>query len=263
MRRGILFGSGAVALAAATLTASTALAAPVWLQDYEAPGNLDAPFNFQPDASGSTEGILNDDAPFDPGTSTIALNTATGAAGTAQSATLDIVDEAGVPGSNGTAYHIRLIPNSGASVSATNPQFATDGYVGFYLRADPSAAAALLEVAPLLEDSGGTLAASGGVLRPVIADGNWHLYQWNMDDPADFPNTFETFYGGTPAAETLEALASFDSIAILSRGTDGQASAVLDIDQIGYDNAGPLPEPTSLALMGLAGGGLLVRRRRA
>lgn len=226
---------------------SAGYAAPVYLQDYEAPGGLDEPFNRAPDASGSSEGILDDDAPNDAGTSAISLETADGTLGTAQSALITIVDEAppaaDSAGANGTAYHIRLIPNAGASVSATNPAFATDGFVGFYLKADPTAAAALLEVAPLLEDSGGTLAGSGGVLKPVIADGLWHLYEWDMDNAADFPNTFETFYGGTPAAETLEAMANFDSIAIISRGVDGQSSATLKIDQIGYDNAGRLPQP--------------------
>jgi hypothetical protein len=248
-------------LAAAIVLAalfSTSDAAPIFLQDYEAPGGLDEPFNRAPDASGSSEGILDDDAPNDPGTSAIALETADGTLGTTQSALITIVDEAppaaDSAGANGTAYHVRLIPNAGASPTATNPAFATDGFVGFYLKADPAAAAALLEVAPLLEDSGGTLAGSGGVLRPVIADGLWHLYEWDMDNPADFPNTFESFYGGTPAAETLDATASFDSIAILSRGVDGQSSAAIKIDQIGYNNEGHLPqapiipEPASLLL---------------
>jgi hypothetical protein len=86
-----------------------------------------------------------------------------------------------------------------------------------------------------------------------------------MDDSADFPNTFETFYGGTPAAETLEATASFDSIAILSQGTDGLSSATIKIDQIGYDNAGHLqavPEPASLAGLALVGFGAMNWRRR-
>lgn len=265
------FHTLAAALALAALC-STSQAAPVFLQDYEAPGDLDEPFNRSPDASGSTEGVLDDDAPNNPGTSTITLDTADGVLGTSQSALLTIVDEAppaaDSAGANGTAYHIRLIPNASAGVSATNPAFATDGFIGFYLKADPTAAAALLEVAPLLEDAGGTLAGSGGALKPVIADGQWHLYEWDMDNPADFPNTFESFYGGTPAAETLDATASFDSIAIISRGVDGLSSASIKIDQIGYDNAGRLPpavipEPGSLVLgcgmLGLA----LARRRHA
>ncbi len=258
------------ALVGAAILAGSAPAAPVYLQDYEAPGGLDAPFNLQPDTSGSTRGILDHTAPNAPGTSTIALNAASGALGTSQSATLDIVDNPATAGSPaGTAYSIRHVPNSGANVTLTNPAFPTDGYVGFYLKVDPSAAAALLEVAPLLEDSGGTLAGSGGVLRSVIADGLWHRYQWNMDDPADFPNTFESFYGGTPAAETLEATASFDSIAIISRGVDGLSSAVIHIDQIGYDNLGQLPEQAvipepatlSLAAMGLLGMIAAARRK--
>jgi hypothetical protein len=252
---------------------ATSHAAPIFLQDYEAPGGLDEPFHLQPDASGSTEGILDDDAPNAVGTSTITLDAADGVLGTSQSALLTIIDEAppaaDSAGAGGAAYRIRLIPNSSAGPTAANPAFATDGFVGFYLKADPSAAAALLQVAPLLEDSGGTLAGSGGALKPVIADGQWHLYEWNMDDPADFPNTFETFYGGNPAAETLDATASFDSIAIVSGGVDGLSSAAIKIDQIGYDNAGRLPQPTIVpepASLVLACGMLgfaLARRRRA
>ena len=258
--------AGVVGLA---LTTSGAGAAPVFLQTYQS-ANLVEPFHLQPDASGSTEGILDDDLPNGAGTSTIALDTADGVLGTSQSAVLTIVDEAppatDSAGANGTAYHIRLIPNSGAAVSPANPAFATNGFVGFYLKADPSAANALLEVAPLLEDSGGTLAGSGGILKPVIADGEWHLYEWDMDNPADFPNTFESFYGGTPVAETLDATANFDSIAIISRGVDGLSSATIKIDQIGYNNEGRMPEvpePGSAVLAGGVLGVALTRRRRA
>ena len=256
-----------------TALCSASQAAPTYLQNYEAPGGLDEPFSLQPDASGSTEGILDDDAPNAVGTSTITLDATDGVLGTSQSALLTIVDEAppaaDSAGANGAAYHIRFIPNGAAGVSAANPAFATDGFVGFYLKVDPLSAAALLQVAPLLEDSGGTLAGSGGVLKPVIADGQWHLYEWDMDNPADFPNTFESFYGGTPAAETLDATANFDSIAIISRGVDGLSSANIKIDQIGYDNAGRLPQPTIIpepasVLMGCGMVGFaLARRRRA
>jgi hypothetical protein len=242
------------ALAILAACSTQAMAVPVFLQDYEAPGNLDEPFHLRASNSGSSHGEVD-------ASSTIVLDVTSGALGTSQSAIQTIVDDPLVPGDvAGSAWSMRIVPNNAANMSAANPAFATDGYVGFFLKV-AAGVPGTLQVAPLLEDSGGTLAGSGGVLRTVIADGQWHLYQWNMDDPNDFPNTFESFYGGTPAAETLDPTAFFDSIALIATGVG--TTTVLNIDQIGYDNAGPLvPEPASLALTALAALGLLAARRR-
>jgi hypothetical protein len=233
-------------------------AAAVWLQDYETPGDLDEPFNLHPDWSGTTQGT--DTAAN--GTSNT-LVTTDGARGTLQSASLNIpfVDE---PTDSGRSWQVRFLPNAGGSASAANFTFAPDGFVGYYMKVDSSVTAEML-TAPLLEDPG-TTTATGGVLKTIIKDGQWHLYEWNMDNPADFPNTFNVtgtgIYGsgGTLGDTTLSGNQSFDSIGIFS---DTDASAVIGIDQIGFNNEGTLavPEPGSLALLGL-GFGALARRRK-
>lgn len=83
----------------------------------------------------------------------------------------------------------------------------------------------------------------------MIKDGQWHLYEWNMDDSAQWTQTFEEagtgLYGsgGTLGDLTLSGTQSFDSIAIVS---STPADATIRIDQIGFNNAGSLiPEPAS------------------
>lgn len=233
-------------------SAATAMAAPVLLQNYEAPGNLDAPFNLAPDFSGTTVGIVST-------TDTLTHVPADGANGTAASAEMFMEhNTAESPTAAGWQWQVRFLPNSGGSTNAQNPLFATDGYVGYWLKVDPSVTASM-QTAPVLEGSAGTGTATSGVLRNIIKDGQWHLYQWNMDDPAEFPGSFNTVYGGGLGDTTLEASVSFDSIAIVS--PDG-GNATLRIDEIGYDNAGPLPEPATagVAALGLLALGRMRRR---
>jgi hypothetical protein len=250
----------AAVVALAIAAASTAQAAPVYLQDYEPPGNLDAPFHLAPDFSGTTVGV-------DAATDTITHVATDGANGTTGSAELFIPhNSAESPTAAGWAWQVRVIPNSGASNTGlntgANPLFAADGYVGYWLKVD-STVTAEIQTAPVLEGSAGTSEATSGSLKTVIKDGQWHLYQWNMDNAADFPGTFTTVYSGGLGNTVLEANNSFDSIALLS---SNGGNATVRIDQIGYDAAGPLvPEPATIALALAAALGAtgLARRRSA
>lgn len=240
-------------VAAGLLAASPSLAATVLLQDYEPPGNLDAPFNLAPDFSGTTTGVVAE-------TDTITHIADDGAAGTTASAELFVEHNAAEsPTSGGWQWQVRFLPNSGGSSNAANPLFASDGFVGYYLKVDSSVAADLL-TAPALEGSTGTGTATTGDLKSVVKDGRWHLYQWNMDDPSQFDNTWDDVFGGGLGDTTLEAMVSFDAIAIVS---PNGGNATVRIDQIGYNNEGAIPEPTSLLLAacGLLGLAFAGRRR--
>lgn len=249
----------ACALLALAAAAPALRAAPVFLQDYEAPGNLDPPFNLQPHFSGTTVGVIN----TNPGASTITHVPTDGANGTAASAELFIPFNAATsPTAAGWAWQVRFIPNSGANNNAANPLFTSDGYVGYWLKVDP-AVTAEMQTGPALEGSGGTGTATVGDLKPIIKDGQWHLYQWNMDDPAQFDTAWTGVFAGGLGDTVLESQVSFDAIAIVS--TTG-ANATVRIDQIGYDNAGPLvPEPATAALaaMSIAAIGCVRRRTTA
>ena len=228
------------------------IAAPVFLQDYEPPGNLDAPFNLVPDFSGTTVGVnaANDSITHIP---------TDGAAGTTASAESFIEHAtAESPTAAGWQWQVRFLPNNGGSTNAQNPLFAADGYVGYWLKVE-SSVTATIRTAPVLEGSTGTATASAGDLQTVVKDGQWHLYQWNMDDPTQFDNSFNDVYAGGLGDTVLESSVSFDSIAFVS--SDG-GNATFRIDQIGYDNAGPLPEPASGVLLMMALSAALVARRR-
>src|SRR4051812_3082941 len=179
--------SFAAVLAVGLAAGTTASAAPIFIQDYEPPGNLDDPFNLAPDFSGTSVGIVS-------ATDTITHVPADGANGTTASAEHFIEHNAAEsPTAAGWQWQARILPNSGGSTNATNPLFASDGYVGYWLKVD-AGVTPTMQTAPVLEGSAGTTTATAGVLQTVIKDGQWHLYQWNMDDAAQFPNTFNTVY---------------------------------------------------------------------
>lgn len=85
---------------------------------------------------------------------------------------LDIVAEDGNP------WTLRHLSGAGASPGNNLPLDAT-GYVGFWMKTDTPG----LTVQIAVDDPG---SADRGLLTDVVADGEWHLYEWNLDDDSQW-----------------------------------------------------------------------------
>jgi hypothetical protein len=137
------------------------------------------------------------------------------------------------------------------------------GFVGFFLRVAPGSDP--LWAGILLDD--GSTTANGlerSNLIPVIADGEFHLYQFNLADAEVWNN----FSGGNGAIDGGNAF--IDAIYLSSSNTTTGGtnwSGTVWIDTVAYNPDGTLnsliPEPSSmLALGACAVASLLPRRRR-
>lgn len=122
----------------------------------------------------------------------------------------------------------QLRHNSGFGVPGSpvgNAPLAATGSVGFWLKTDEENVYVHLAV-----DDGFT--AELGVDREVIADGKWHLYQWNLENAADW----EDFLGGDGAinSETV----SIDAIYLF-----GSDDAQIYLDTVSHNPEGKLAAP--------------------
>ncbi|WP_218932389.1 glycoside hydrolase family 10 protein [Adhaeretor mobilis] len=113
-------------------------------------------FNSSPTLSGSNQGI----------------NGATAQRVTTEAQAGDGSQELVIDGSNG-GWFLRHL--SGGGSVAANQEFASTGSIGFWLKTEDEG----LTVQIALDDPN---SADRGFLQPVQADGEWHLYQWNLED---------------------------------------------------------------------------------
>lgn len=116
------------------------------------------------------------------------------------------------------------------------------GHVGFYMKTLDAGLKVSLAV-----DDGYSSAVSGteiSLARDVIADGQWHLYQWNLADPA----VWFSFIGGNG---TINGPNSFiDSIVVDFDASTRAREVTFFIDAFAYNPTGSLesiavPEPTT------------------
>ncbi len=140
---------------------------------------------------------------------------------------------------------------SAAAHTYTNVRFASSGYFGFWLQTSTPN----LTVSPVIDDDFDGSDLVEGTFKNIISDGQWHLYQWNMADNSQWQNYFQDADGHiTNPGVNLNSIWFDSSVA---------ENAVINFDDLGWTESGPIPapEPTSLAVLLVVGGIALGRRR--
>jgi spore germination protein YaaH len=121
---------------------------------------------------------------------------------------------------------------SGSGSRANNVQFPNTGYVGFWMRTNTAPAGA--QVALLIDDqrSGSTDKTEASSKIPVINDGAWHLYEWNLQGTG-----WSSFSGGNGALDSTTL--SLDAIMLYA--PESASDWTLFIDDVSHNSSGPLP----------------------
>ena len=159
---------------------------------------------------------------------------------------------------------LRLV--SGTSHPLTNlydedKAMSSEGYVGLFLRLEPGNDP--LYISMLLDDGIVTNhRQERAAFQKVIADGKWHLYQWDLSDSSQWEN----YNGGNHVIDGPNAFIDslyFSSAPATTGGSNW--SGTVWIDTIAYNPDGDLssliPEPSSMILMLTGIVGLNIRRK--
>lgn len=192
--------------------------------DFE--GGDEGNFGYSLSYSGSTNGINA------AGSSATAVNTSGHASQWSQQ--LVIQDDpnvgGGVDNPNGGWFVRHLSGNPGAgspSTRSSNTIRPADGRVGFWaMTTDPG-----LQIS-LAIDGTANITADRGIPKPMIADGQWHIYEWNLDNSQQW----EGWFNGTGIIDYPDF--TLDSIQIFG----AQSSATVFLDDVFHDTktaAGP------------------------
>jgi hypothetical protein len=139
-----------------------------------------------------------------------------------------------------------------------------DGFVGFFLRvAEGAAPQGSLTTQIVLHHI--IASTDAGVARTVVADGQWHYYDWNLDDPSHWTVWRDGNGNPVPASDGVLPSSGGGWIdSIVFRG--GNSDVELFLDTVAHNRAGSLgqmvaPEPAAAALAPLFAAALLRRRR--
>jgi uncharacterized lipoprotein YddW (UPF0748 family) len=132
----------------------------------------------------------------------------------------------------GSSWQLRH--NSGIGVVAdpgSNASLAGTGYVGFWLKTDDSGMSVRLGVDDPVPS--GPTALELGSWQNIIADNEWHLYQWNLEDANQW------FGIGNPGSDgVIDAVNG--TITIDSIWFTGLGDAQIYLDTVAHNPEGPL-----------------------
>jgi hypothetical protein len=199
-------------------------------------------FATSPGFSGSSTGFQKtaaetvDPDPIAPNPSTADLDTTTSADtfGTGGSQRLDIyddLDQTTLEPNGGTARVRNLSAIGNATLTTTNVRFQTsaedDGWIGVAVKTlDPGWTVQLwMEVSPNSVDP--AYNNNGGVPKDVIADGEWHMYQWDLEDTTGGPDGWGSV-SGIIAGSTFVADDFHTIDSIIFRQTDFSQVPIVD-----------------------------------
>ncbi|WP_432797822.1 phosphodiester glycosidase family protein [Poriferisphaera sp. WC338] len=192
-----------------------------------------ATFEYSPGYSGSSNG-------FNESASTAELvNTDTPMGQSALKVT--ITDD-----TNQTSEWMSRIVSGANATRSQNLVRTADGFVGVWAKTTDEGA----EISIAIDDpTGGT---ERGIRMDLIADGEWHLYEWNLDDAAAWDA-----WAGSSNGQIDGTDFTIDSVQIWGTG-----NKVIYLDNISHNALGSLsiPEPASIALLGL--GTFFMMRRK-
>ncbi|QQE09914.1 phosphodiester glycosidase family protein [Planctomycetota bacterium] len=134
---------------------------------------------------------------------------------------------------------------SGAGSSANNTKYTAEGFLGVWAKTTDANQQIAIAI-----DEGSDLEKS--IKKDVIADGEWHYYEWNLNNNNDWLN----FVGN---GEVNNTTFSIDSILLY-----GENNSTIYLDNLTHDSDESLaiPEPASIAFLSLSSLALLCRNRK-
>lgn len=166
-------------------------------------------------------------------------------------------------------WYVRYVSGTGAPaqnapINLTKNQ---DGYIGFFLRVLTNSNPQSPLSTQIVLDSGavgGGADSDAGVARSILADGEWHYYEWNLDDPAEWTAWRDgagNIINGSDGIIPTVGQVSIDSI--IFKG--GNVNVEFFLDGVMRNTRGSLaamvPEPSVPGLL-LVAIRLLIRRAR-
>ncbi len=145
---------------------------------------------------------------------------------------------------------------SGSGTPANNTAFTTsagvDGWIGFFAKADPTNDPNWT-VALYIE--GGTPATNNqGIVKSLICDGQWHVYEWNLDDTSGGPDGWGNVTGILNGSATVpNGSHTIDSIIFRNAAAPATVGNTIYIDFVAKSDNGTISNLLANPCLGTSG----------